>query len=231
MKKIPRRKTPFTSSKKPKSTESLSQNETINPPDDGPEYARKKYVPPCFVGHGIWIGPLGSCRTDLCAERGITHIVNCAREVRLFGWVDFEHLQNKGIAVEQLNWLDNETQQIFPNADLNRAIKFIDQGLRNGGQVLINCSRGVSRSASVVCAYLIIRQGYSASDAMAACKKARPVTDPNPSFKQQLFRIEACVKAKEEMERNGSLIQNDALTVQVPVPVAPMRKKTVELFV
>jgi hypothetical protein len=31
--------------------------ETVNPPDDGPEYARKRYVPPGRVGHGLWIGP------------------------------------------------------------------------------------------------------------------------------------------------------------------------------
>lgn len=74
---------------KKKPDESTSLYETVNPPDDGPEFARKRYVPPGHVAHGIWVGPLGSCRTDLCSERGITHILNCSREVRLLGWVDF----------------------------------------------------------------------------------------------------------------------------------------------
>jgi protein-tyrosine phosphatase len=173
------------------------QFETVNPPDEGPEYARKRYVPPGRVGHGLWIGPLGSCRTDLCADRDIRLIVNCAREVRLLGWVDFDRLQRKGIAVEHLNWLDDATQAIFPNPDLNRAVLAIDRVLEAGGQVLVNCARGVSRSATVVCAYLIIRKGLSAEDAMAMVRTARPVTDPNPHFKRQLLHIEACVRAKQ----------------------------------
>eukprot|EP00670_Eutreptiella_braarudii_P002487 CAMPEP_0174302590 /NCGR_PEP_ID=MMETSP0809-20121228/59709_1 /TAXON_ID=73025 ORGANISM="Eutreptiella gymnastica-like, Strain CCMP1594" /NCGR_SAMPLE_ID=MMETSP0809 /ASSEMBLY_ACC=CAM_ASM_000658 /LENGTH=289 /DNA_ID=CAMNT_0015408507 /DNA_START=31 /DNA_END=901 /DNA_ORIENTATION=+ len=176
-------------------TDNTFHDETIHAPDDGPEYARKKYVPPGNIGHGLWIGPMGSCRTDLCSERNITHIVNTSREVRLFGWVNFEHLEGSGLAVHQVSWTDDERQRIYPSEDLNKALAFIDSGMAAGGNVLVNCSRGVSRSSSVCMAWLMTRKGYSFTQALALVRQARPVANPNPSFAQQLRKLEADCRA------------------------------------
>eukprot|EP01119_Soliformovum_irregulare_P019190 TRINITY_DN6024_c0_g2_i2.p1 TRINITY_DN6024_c0_g2~~TRINITY_DN6024_c0_g2_i2.p1 ORF type:complete len:213 (-),score=28.55 TRINITY_DN6024_c0_g2_i2:29-667(-) len=45
---------------------------------------------------------------------------------------------------------------------------------------------GISRSSSLVCAYLMWIEGLTAEQAMAALKKARPITQPNAGFQRQL---------------------------------------------
>lgn len=45
---------------------------------------------------------------------------------------------------------------------------------------------GKSRSATVVCAYLMSRYGISPSEALAQLREARPFCEPNDGFMKQL---------------------------------------------
>ena len=53
-------------------------------------------------------------------------------------------------------------------------------------RVLVHCVQGVSRSASVVAAYLIATEGTGALQAIARIKSRRPSAEPNWGFVQQL---------------------------------------------
>lgn len=77
---------------------------------------------------------------------------------------------------------DSMTQNLLPwLADI---YDFIEQHLRSG-PVLVHCDRGVSRSATVVIAYLMKAHHYDLATALAFVKGKRKIR-PNDNFKEQL---------------------------------------------
>jgi dual specificity MAP kinase phosphatase len=57
------------------------------------------------------------------------------------------------------------------------------QGARaGGGRVLLHCSQGVSRSASLAIAYLMWQRSASFDEVLASVKAARGVANPNIGF-------------------------------------------------
>jgi protein-tyrosine phosphatase len=64
-------------------------------------------------------------------------------------------------------------------ADSNR---FIKSALSSGGVVFVHCYGGVSRSATLVIAYLMQQYSMSMFDAMSFVKSKRSVIYPNPGF-------------------------------------------------
>jgi len=59
-----------------------------------------------------------------------------------------------------------------------------------GKRVYVHCQMGVSRSASIVIAFLMKRFRCSVREAFSHVKKVREVIDPNPSFVKQLLLFE-----------------------------------------
>uniref|UniRef100_A0A6B2LIA2 Protein-serine/threonine phosphatase n=1 Tax=Arcella intermedia TaxID=1963864 RepID=A0A6B2LIA2_9EUKA len=71
------------------------------------------------------------------------------------------------------------------------AFEFISRGRRAGRGVLVHCEAGISRSASVVMAYLV-ETGACATmkDAYEHVSRCRPQVQPNLGFALQLFEWE-----------------------------------------
>lgn len=63
---------------------------------------------------------------------------------------------------------------------------FIEQARTAGGRALIHCHQGVSRSASVVVAYLMFCNNLEFIDAFAHVRTCRPIAQPNTGF---IFQI------------------------------------------
>jgi len=74
---------------------------------------------------------------------------------------------------------------------LDEAHAQIDAGLASGSSVLVHCMMGVSRSATVVAAYLMRRLGLSRKEALERVVSARSCARPNASFYELLGRFEA----------------------------------------
>jgi len=62
------------------------------------------------------------------------------------------------------------------------AIRFIKEALSNGGKVLVHCYAGVSRSATIVIAYLMQEHNLGYYEAMTFVKRKRPEVFPNAGF-------------------------------------------------
>lgn len=62
----------------------------------------------------------------------------------------------------------------------------------------MHCVAGVSRSASIVCAYLMVHEGLSLEEARQLCKKQRPCTRPNESFLKQLKAWSATLRPPQQ---------------------------------
>jgi protein-tyrosine phosphatase len=59
--------------------------------------------------------------------------------------------------------------------------------LQSGGRVFVHCFAGVSRSATIVIAYLMKEHGLSFNSAIKFVKSKRPQINPNDGFRKQLM--------------------------------------------
>ncbi|KAF3936714.1 hypothetical protein ABW19_dt0201052 [Dactylella cylindrospora] len=107
----------------------------------------------------------------------ITHVVSVLRgrlDSKLFE--GFEHLH---IEVD-----DDEDENLLEYFQISNA--FIDKAIQNGGNVLVHCAMGKSRSATIATAYLIYKKQIPPSAAVALIKETRPMVEPNVGFWEQL---------------------------------------------
>ncbi|KAF9463804.1 protein-tyrosine phosphatase-like protein [Collybia nuda] len=87
--------------------------------------------------------------------------------------------------------LERKSVEFDDNADVDLMVHFtktnayISNALEKGG-VLVHCLRGVSRSATVVAAYLMATRRLSYQEAVDFIKSRRPMVNPNPGFIRQL---------------------------------------------
>ena len=61
------------------------------------------------------------------------------------------------------------------------------------GKVLVHCVQGVSRSAVLVIAYLMIKEGMPVQEAVRKVREKREIC-PNPSFLRQLCGLHKRLK-------------------------------------
>ncbi|EEB89908.1 hypothetical protein MPER_11947 [Moniliophthora perniciosa FA553] len=71
---------------------------------------------------------------------------------------------------------------------LEQTTEFIRKAIEESpdNNVLVHCFAGVSRSATVVCAYLVATAGMRAIDSVAFVQSKRKIVCPNLGFRQQL---------------------------------------------
>ncbi|GAU42571.1 hypothetical protein TSUD_240470 [Trifolium subterraneum] len=91
-----------------------------------------------------------------------------------------------------------------------------------GGRVLVHCCQGVSRSTSLVIAYLMWREGQSFEDAYHYVKNARRVTNPNMGF---ACRLLMCQKRVVDVHSNANGNANVMLSSPNSVLTFAVRSK------
>ena len=136
---------------------------------------------------GLYLGDLGSSyRRDILAENKITAMVSLS-DGRSAMW---SSPANRALVPKDRHFflpcLDTSTQDLVK--DFAEIYDFMDDKLQDPGEtgnVLVHCTMGVSRSTTIVVAYLMRKQGLSRDDALAVVKKSRKVK-PNPNFMEQL---------------------------------------------
>ncbi|CAD8067073.1 unnamed protein product [Paramecium primaurelia] len=83
---------------------------------------------------------------------------------------------------------DNMNSQI--SKVFERSYLFIENALKSQQNVLIHCAAGISRSATLVLAYLMKTYQYTLEQALRFLKQKRPYVRPNPGFLLQLLDYE-----------------------------------------
>lgn len=79
--------------------------------------------------------------------------------------------------------------------DLHNSFMFclfvcLDCVRRCGGKILVHCKAGVSRSATICIAYLMVHKSLTLDQAFDYVQSRREIISPNLSFMQQLFEFE-----------------------------------------
>lgn len=87
-------------------------------------------------------------------------------------------------------------------AHFEEAFAFIEEARVRGDRVLVHCVQGISRSATVVVAYLMWHKRISLNRALEHVKRCRPVVNPNPGFRALLAELEVRLGVSED-NRDG----------------------------
>ena len=121
----------------------------------------------------IYLGDVsGATNLYMLRANGITHILTVAAGMRPLFPFEFTY--------KCFEVLDMPTQSLMHT--FLPGIEFMRDAVRSGGKVLVHCFAGVSRSASMVIAYLIKEHGMGCQQAFEYCRSKRMIIFPNPGF-------------------------------------------------
>ncbi|XP_007896955.2 dual specificity protein phosphatase 13 [Callorhinchus milii] len=129
-------------------------------------------------------------------KMGITHVLNAAH--KMLGGDDFygTSVEYYGIAASDLPGFDIA-------AYFHSGGEFIHRALDTpGGKLLVHCAVGVSRSATLVLAYLMVYHSHSLAEAIETVTARRRIF-PNRGFLKQLRKLDQ--KLKEDRNARRSL--------------------------
>jgi hypothetical protein len=147
------------------------------------------------IVEGLYLGNREAAR-DLgrLRQAGITHIVNCTCELPNYHEGQFVYL------ALGLSDPDPELETHFP-----AVFSFIDEARRGGGRVLVHCFAAISRSPSVVLAYLC----HLGDPLEEAARKLGAVVwcDPDVLHLEQLARHLGLGYAEPELLRLSYVLQ------------------------
>ncbi|KAL7267385.1 hypothetical protein RUND412_010030 [Rhizina undulata] len=129
-------------------------------------------------------------------SRNITHVVSIF-EGRV-------NLPSTNPPLKQLHIRLNDYSSEDILGELSRTTDFIREALDGGGRVVVHCLMGISRSPTVVAAYLIATKGLSAGEAVQQVKNRRGRVCPNMGFLLQLEDYSTLLKAEQEENRKKS---------------------------
>lgn len=120
---------------------------------------------------------------------GISHVLTVADEL-----VEFSPTGEPSAVIQHhaaIPVFDTEDDVLL--AYFDPALEFIHRGLAQPGQgVLVHCVAGVSRSATIIIAYLMKHHGMPLPEAIAHARRARDVVQPNDGFLLQLDLFQRC---------------------------------------
>jgi len=105
--------------------------------------------------------------------------------------------QYDGIHYEVLHIVDSENEEISKFFEV--AHNIIQKAQAEHVAVFVHCNQGISRSASVVIAYLIKYKQMTLKQAWDFTKSKRSVVFPNQGFLAQLIKFEKEVHNKETL--------------------------------
>jgi hypothetical protein len=139
------------------------------------------YLPEKFDGNevypGVYIGNLlSSMDFESMTTFGITHVMSVMNGS--ISWNN-PNIKYSIYHVNDDSWID--LSQHFDSA-----IGFIDNAINNGGKVLVHCKEGVSRSVTMVIAYIIYKEKITPSAALEMIRKIRSKANPNKGFMRLL---------------------------------------------
>jgi len=126
---------------------------------------------------GLWISDHASvCDLQALKDRNIQHIICAVLGVKA--------MFPRHIQYTRLPLRDTHDEDIYRFFD--KAADIIHDVLSAGESILVHCRCGVSRSVTLVCAYLIKYHKMSHDEAIHTIQKARPCANPIQSFRNQL---------------------------------------------
>ncbi|KAK4309430.1 hypothetical protein Pmani_018927 [Petrolisthes manimaculis] len=131
----------------------------------------------CLVLPGLMLGSQDVAHDfKILTDNKVTHIINVAAGVINFFEDDFIY--------KTFEAYDKPTHRLINIFD--ECCEIIHTTISSGGCVLVHCIAGISRSTTIIAAYLIKHHNMNPNEAVTFIKEKRPFVNPNSGFIHQL---------------------------------------------
>ncbi|CAD2217015.1 protein-tyrosine phosphatase [Angomonas deanei] len=169
-------------------------------------YSNNRNEPPSLILDFLYLGGVNDARDAVFLEsNNVKYIINVSTE---------EYWSvNKDIVVYPFRVEDNvdaNIAQYFRSTDevLEKVRKEFFAAKREDPtltppRVLVHCQKGKSRSATIVLAYLISRNGWTLNEALDYVKAKRPCIEPNIGFLGALHVLEDSVSTEQRSKKSS----------------------------
>lgn len=155
----------------------------------------------------LYVGDIASAynRSEL-KQLGITHVLTAIAGVGPIFPNDFTY---KNIPIRDV---PGESISVY----FNQSIDYISKAINGGGKVFVHCVCGVSRSATLVAAYLMKEYGMSCDQAVKHLQRRRSCVEPNSGFKKQLADFQNAIQHEDiaEFMESSGLVNKDGSWIQ-----------------
>lgn len=130
-----------------------------------------------FIFSHIYLGPRTAASPAFISNHGITHVLSAGST---------PPSTVSTVSYNRVALSDSTSSSI--EAVSEKADAFIDAA--KSGKILVHCSAAVSRSPTIVTAYLMKKHGMTLKEALGLIVRARPPACPNAGFLAQLKELE-----------------------------------------
>jgi len=137
-------------------------------------------TPYLFLGNEI-----DAKNCDSLARKGIFYILNVTKNVPFYDCTNSNGSGLPKFITKRIAVNDCENQNLKNHFE--EASEFIDQAKLKNQKVLVHCQAGISRSPTIIIAYLMSRFNLTMNDAYNQVKEQRPIISPNLIFMSQLM--------------------------------------------
>lgn len=157
------------------------------------------------ITDNIWLGSLASaCDRSALKARNITRVITAVYDVGPIFYRDTELIY---LNIPVIDVPDEEIAKHF-----DKAVDFIAESVAAGRGILVHCVYGISRSSTLLCAYLMKKRYMSMIMAIQFVKSKRSKAEPNQGFLNQLLEYEKTPLTTENYENGQTpffLIDNE----------------------
>jgi len=167
--------------------------------------------PPSRVHHNIYIsGEEIANDWGWMMVVGITHIIDVGFHVSYRRFRPAERRNGMKLRGRYSFKLDDDRDEDI-SVFFNPCIDFINRAIAadpDGTRILVHCAAGISRSVSIVMAWMIDTDNVTVETALAKIRSQRRVAGPNPGFIAQLkqfYKDPAHERFKYDCLRSGYL--------------------------
>lgn len=143
------------------------------------------------INSHLYLSSLSALTPDRLRQHGITLLVSAM--------VDSPPLQLRNAVSSSLHVPVEDMEGANLRVHFGRVGDRIAAEHRRGGRALVHCMAGVSRSSTLVLAYLVRHMNMSLADAYQHVRSVRPCIQPNPSFWRQLLDYEERVRGSRSV--------------------------------
>ena len=143
-------------------------------------YLLPYYFTPNLILDNIYIGDIYDAHNiEELEKNNINNVISIVPGCEnIYNNIEYKINHNCFQAIDNL---EQDLTQYF-----EKTSSLIENIVEKKEKVLIHCICGVSRSVTILLAYLIIKRGYTLKDGLELIKNKRPIANPNESFLKQL---------------------------------------------